>query len=215
MDKLLVRKVLYITLFAQDWNSETNRFDTLCAGQACVGSTGEKSAGTVSTGILEGNGAGVPVAFVGGDTNTKIQRGANSIPSSWTICSITRYSSSSNQKRILSALSNPLGNKNWCHGHLSKSAGTVYYDQGIYDGISYNIDTKTDWVVACGRSLSSTGKDGVIVNGVITRTTWMEKEVPQWESIMILPSLALDNSRDYTYGILSYQTKISFWPRLV
>jgi len=94
-EDLLQRNLPYFTSLAKDWNSETQRFDSLCAGQKCAGNTGAKSDGTVTSGIVNGHGAGVPVAFIGGDGFAKMQWGANSIPSSYTVCSVTRYSTGS------------------------------------------------------------------------------------------------------------------------
>ena len=115
MYMLLWRNRPYITSLATDWNEETQRFDSLCAGQTCEGnSTGYATAGTVSRGTINGNGAGAPVTYVGGCDFVEMQWGAQSISTSFTICSVTRYSGGGgSQKVILSSRSNPLGHWNW------------------------------------------------------------------------------------------------------
>jgi hypothetical protein len=62
------------------------------------GRVGRLQAGAVSVGSEIGNGAGRPVPYVGGTTGTQILWGAASIPSTFTICSITRYSGATKQK---------------------------------------------------------------------------------------------------------------------
>ena len=67
--------------------------------QTCAGNTGARSAGTVTTGTVAGNGAATPVAFVGGTTSTRtLQWGAISIANAFTICSVTRYSGATKRK---------------------------------------------------------------------------------------------------------------------
>jgi len=123
---LLLREKPYIVSDAADWNTVTQRFDSKCVVQTCAGNTGARSAGTVTTGIASGNGAGALVAFVGGTTSTKSQWGAGSIPGAFTICSVTRYSGATKQ-RILSAWQNPAGDLNWLHGHWGARAGSKFY----------------------------------------------------------------------------------------
>ena len=71
--------------------------------QTCAGNTGAKTAAIVTKDTIAGNCAAALVALVGGTTSTKMQWGANSIPSAFTICSVTRYSGLTKQ-RILGSL---------------------------------------------------------------------------------------------------------------
>jgi len=118
----------------------------------------------VDVGLVTGNGAAAPVAFVGGGTTAKMQWGVGSIPATFTICSITRYSGAIKQ-RILNCRGNPLGvSLNWLHGHWTQRAGATYYN-GV-GNIDYMITPDTDWVVACGRNVNS--GDSTIVNAITT-----------------------------------------------
>jgi hypothetical protein len=71
--ELLSSNKPYIVSDAADWNVTTERFDNTCDGQVCAGNTGYKETGVVTTGTVEGNGAAVPVTFVGGNTATRMQ----------------------------------------------------------------------------------------------------------------------------------------------
>ena len=171
MDEMLRRNKPYITSLAKDWNVATKRFDSLCAGQACEGDTGALAEGTASTGFVSNNGAGASVQFVGGTQQTKMQWGAGSIPTQFTICSVVRYVGPQLQ-RILTGYYNPLGYINWLHGHHAGDAGSVMYGHAPAEneqGYLYSIAIKTNWVVACGRNLVEQGAVGAIVNGVETR----------------------------------------------
>ena len=106
---MLLRQKPYIVSDAADWNVATSRFDSQCGVTTCTGNTGTREAGNVVTGTETGNGAGGQVAFVSGDTATRLQWGGGSIPAAFTICSVTRYSGSTRQ-RILGCIGNPAGN---------------------------------------------------------------------------------------------------------
>ena len=114
----------YLVATAEGWNSSQGRFMDL-SGNGRVGTLG---AGAVSVGSVTGNGAGRPVPYVGGTTGTQISWGAASIPSTFTICSITRYSGTA-KARILQCRES-----NWLHGHHGGggNAGGTYY--GIFIG---------------------------------------------------------------------------------
>jgi hypothetical protein len=99
---------------------------------------------------------------VGGTTSTKILWGDLSIPSTFTICSITRYSGAAKQ-RILACT-----NRNWLHGHHTGRAGATFYDKDI--NLQYTITPNTNWVVACGRNVVGSSQVGTIINGVSTST---------------------------------------------
>jgi hypothetical protein len=78
----------YLMASAESWDSSQQRFMDLSGN----GRVGTLQAGAVSVGSVTGNGAGWTLPYVGGTTGTQISWGAASIPSTFTICSITRYS---------------------------------------------------------------------------------------------------------------------------
>jgi len=116
--------------------------------------------------MVEGNGAVMSVAFVAGNTGTRIQWGAGSIPAQFTVCSVTRYSGTA-RGRILNAFINPSGNLNWLHGHHGNNAGVNYYDGWFHVNSPLSFPVKTDWVAMCGSNLNVASSPGIVANGII------------------------------------------------
>ncbi len=54
------------------------------------------------------------------------------------------------------------------HGHWEEHAGATWYDDEQCGKLRHTISAKTDWVVACGRNVETSGSDGTIINGVTT-----------------------------------------------
>jgi hypothetical protein len=148
----------YLMASAESWNPSQQRFMDLSGN----GRAGTLQAGAVSVGNVTGNGADRPVPYVGGTTGTQISWGAASIPSTFTICSITRYSGATKQ-RVLQCR-----DRNWLHGHHGNKAGATYYEGP--GELTYTISPNTNWVVACGRNIQTPGSAGTIINGVVTST---------------------------------------------
>ena len=119
--------------------------------QTCAGNTGARSAGTVTTGTVSGNGASVPVTFVGGDINSQMEWGNGAIPNAYTVCSVTRYSGTRNM-RILTGYSSSTGSKfssiDWLHGHVDGKTG-VFYSTQKWHGQLNLLSPVTQWVVGC------------------------------------------------------------------
>lgn len=156
----------YIVSKAVDWNNATGQFDSLCGVEACAGNTGYLESGAVTTGTVPGHGAASPVAFVGGDVNSKMQWGKLSVPVTFTVCSVTRYSGESNG-RILSCLDNPEGNRNWFNGNWAGKAGSTNLGGKF---TMYSITPYSNWAVTCSRNLLQNDTAGVIVNNFQTST---------------------------------------------
>jgi hypothetical protein len=150
----------YLVATASGWNQSGQEFPDLSGN----GRVGRLTAGSASAGSIEGHGAdaGVSIPYVGGSTSTQILWGSLSVPSTFTICSITRYSGAA-KFRILTCTS-----ANWLHGHWSSKAGATFYGHAI--GIDYTITPNTNWVVACGRNVVNSSQVGTIINGVPTST---------------------------------------------
>ncbi len=78
----------YLAATAGSWDQSANMFQDISGNRR----VGRVAAGSTSTGVLAANGAGagISVPFVGGTTSTQILWGQLSVPSTFTICSITR-----------------------------------------------------------------------------------------------------------------------------
>ena len=114
-------------------------------------------AGLLGPGLAElrstGHGATAEVAALSGTTSSQISFGAI-IESSFTVCSVTRYTGGS-KARILNA-----GGANWLHGHYNGLAGVAYYN-GWKTAETDNVSPDTDWVVMCGKNAGF-----IVVNNV-------------------------------------------------
>lgn len=159
LSTVLATSPAYLMTSAEAWDVANNRFTDLSGN----GRHGVLTGGTVTVGSVSANGAGWSIPYVQGTTSSSISWSAGSIPSTFTICSITRYSGAT-RRRILQCTS-----LNWLHGHWNGNAGgTHYHGQGATE--YYSISPNTNWVVVCGRNIWTAGSAGVIANGVVTCT---------------------------------------------
>jgi hypothetical protein len=158
LETILKVNPAYISTSAEAWDSVNNRFRDVSMNVSHGGLT----AGTVTVGTVTGNGASGSIPFVGGTTTTKILWPVGSIPSTFTVCSLTRYTGATSG-RILDCVG-----LNWLHGHWSAYAGSTYYNGP--GNLNYGISPNTDWVVVCGRNIGTAGAISTIVNDVVSST---------------------------------------------
>ena len=108
-----------------------------------------------------GYGAVNAVTYITGTTHTKMLWPESSIPSTFTVCSVTRYHGTARQ-RILSCDFAPTQPLNWLHGHHGGVRGKAYYNvfpaMGAGDGRGLN-----DWLVMCGTNDAGVPTPGNIV----------------------------------------------------
>jgi len=113
----------------------------------------------VTTGAV--GGATAEMVFLEGGTTSGIVFPTGSIPTTFTICSLTRYTGGA-QQRILET-----AEANWLHGHQFGRRGVAYYD-GYVNAV--RTGTLTDWLVMCGKNAATQALtvDGQLVAGSIT-----------------------------------------------
>jgi len=114
----------YLVATADQWDASQTRFEDVSGN----GRHGVLTAGIVSAGTISGNGAQIEVPYIGGGNTTVIEWPASSVPTSFTICSITRYTGSLNHQRVLQCDSDSVDN--WLHGHHGGSPGATWYFNG-------------------------------------------------------------------------------------
>ena len=109
--------------------------------------------GTINISTSSGNGANGQVKSISGSSSTFIEWPANSIPEKFTICSISRYTGTANNKRILTAR-NATSSNDWVHGHKNGKRGVVYYSEyKTNNSPDFNLTgNNTDWVVTCAKN---------------------------------------------------------------
>jgi hypothetical protein len=99
--------------------------------------------------VASGPGFGAPQAidYLVGDETAVITFPEYSIPDQFTICSLSRYGSNDDMKRILLAADD----NNWFHGHALANAGVARYDTWMTNP-SNSVIKKSDWLVMCGQN---------------------------------------------------------------
>ena len=105
------------------------------------------------------------INYISGNTSTVIEWAPNSIPYNSTICSITRYTGSTNNKMILTAR-NATPENDWIHGHQSGKRGIVFHNsEYMVDNTLQITGSVNDWVVTCATTGGS-APNNVYINGV-------------------------------------------------
>jgi len=116
----------------------------------------------VATATASGNGVANAVTFITGTTTTKLLWPENSIPSTYTICSVTRYTGGA-RERILACDGSPSQSGNWLHGHWYSKRGATYY-ANVYATATSNHGVQDDWLVMCGTNAGATFPGNVILD---------------------------------------------------
>ena len=140
---LFTSKPVWGMYFAEDYN---NNLLLDCSGNNRHAST---SSGISKT-INSGNGSTAPINYIYGDTLTSINFPEGSVPSSFTILSLTRYVGE-NYGRILQASATDF---HFIHGHHNIKRGLCYYD-GWKTGEN-STGTLTDWLCCIGTNGTAT-----------------------------------------------------------
>jgi hypothetical protein len=108
-----------------------------------------------------GNGASASVPYFTGTTGSKILWPSGSIPSTFTICSITRYNGTTRQRVIDSTSGEVL------HGHWFDKSGIAYYGGFKTSQSQSTVVGRDDWVVMCGTNSTSVAiQNNILINGV-------------------------------------------------
>jgi hypothetical protein len=123
----------------------------------------------VATAAASGDGAANAVTSIRGTTVTKLLWPENSIPSTFTVCSVTRYTGGT-RGRILNGMDGPSQSKNWVQGHNEMKRGIAYYVGSFFgDPDGWNTLEATrgvldDWLVMCGTNAGATAPGNIIVD---------------------------------------------------
>ena len=140
---------------ADKWNSSTNVLPDIRGwGRDAT------SGGTITKGSGAGNGATSAVAYITGSTASSLTWPSGSIPTNFTICSVTRYTGGTS-RRILN------GTSNWLHGHWNGQRGVCHYDN--WKTNSTGVGTLNNWLVCCGKNSGST-PNNILIDSVASGT---------------------------------------------
>jgi len=111
--------------------------------------------GTVTVVTEAGNGAKSPISYLKGTRDSVYDFGAI-VPETFTICSMSRYTTTTNQGRVLQG-----SPANWLHGHWHRQTGVCHYGHGW--NTPHQNPPNTNWLIMCG---SSDATQAVYENGV-------------------------------------------------
>jgi hypothetical protein len=128
--------------FAEDYNASS---PTILPNYLNDGTRNATLSGTtVSKSTAAGNGAAGAITFISGTTGSIITFPAGSIPNTFTILSLTRYTGATNNRRILQASTN-----NFLHGHWGGNRGVAHYDGWKTPYLTANLN---DWLCMIGKN---------------------------------------------------------------
>jgi hypothetical protein len=142
--------------FANDWS-----------GTTLLDSSGNGRHATTSSGNITktsdiGNGATGVITYISGGTSATITFPTGSIPTNFTILTLTRYSGSTKGRIVVST-----GSGNWLHGHYAGNRGVCHYDS--WKTANSNRGTNTDWVCCIGKNGGAT-PNNILADGVAIGT---------------------------------------------
>jgi len=153
--------------FAEDW-SGTTLLDSSGNGRHAT------TSGTIYSCNLSGNGANAAINYLVGGTTSTITWPSGSIPSTFTILSLTRYNNASaNQQRILQA-----STLNFAHGHINTTGlndinstrGVCFYgDTYKTNSAATSSATKLNWLCTIGKNSGSI-PGNILLDGVASGT---------------------------------------------
>ena len=153
ISNLISSKPPFAAYFAEDFSGNT--IPNYIKNGRDATTTGTITKITDST----GNNFTVPITYITGTTASTITFATGSIPSTFTILSLTRYNGGTRQRILTSKTTG-----DWCHGHKSSLRGYVRY--GVDRSRVAYANFLDNWVCVIGKNVGSS--DGsILVDGVI------------------------------------------------
>ena len=104
------------------------------------------SSGAMLQGLASGRGAQGKVSYLSGTLMTSIEFPAETIPDTFSICSVSRYSNTVSNGQIVTAK-----DRQWFHGHHTGHTGVAYYGRWMTSENDAGVPA-SDWLVMCGQN---------------------------------------------------------------
>jgi len=120
------------------------------------------TSGTITKTIGKGYGASVDIDYITGNTQSKIIWPNGSIPSNFTILSLTRYTGGSRGRILQSSYGN------WLHGHWGGIRGVIYYE-GWKANTNNNIGINNSWLCCISKNGGSK-PNNILFDGIPSGT---------------------------------------------
>jgi hypothetical protein len=122
----------------------------------------------INKNYARGDGAEASIPYINGTTSSTITWPDGSIPTTYTICSITRYTGSANNGRILVNANANQAAVNFLHGHWANKRGVAHYN--AWKTAQTSVGTITDWLVMCGTNGTNGTPGNILRDGTAIGT---------------------------------------------
>jgi hypothetical protein len=152
-------KPLWAGYYAGDYDSSTNTLPEL------LGNTSRDLTSNMLKNITLNNVSATP--YIGGNKESYVIFPENSINSDFTICAITKYTSTieSNNNMILQSINNSDANL-FYHGHYKNKNGVITYNNYEFSKNYISTQPVNSWIVSCAKNTNSTNlTENVLING--------------------------------------------------
>ncbi len=151
-----LNKPLWAGYYAGDYNSTTNVLPEL------LGNTSRNLTSNMLKNITLNNISAIP--YIGGNKESYVIFPENSINSNFTICAITKYTSTieSNNNMILQSINNNDANL-FYHGHYKNKNGVITYNNFEFSKGYPSTEPINSWIITCAKNANSP----TIINNVI------------------------------------------------
>ena len=121
------------------------------------------TAGTVTKSQASGNGVSLSVNYIQGTTSSKVAWPSGT-GNDFTICSITRWTGTSNTERILTSTETSGDCLDWYHGHYDSLRAVARYADDMMTA-EVSSGSGTDWLVMCGTSADNRKPYNILYDG--------------------------------------------------
>ena len=119
--------------------------------------------GSISAANATGFGATAPQHYIYGATSDKLFMPTYSIPTAFTLCTLTRYTGAA-KGRIITA------DFDFFHGHYNSRRGVAFYYTWKTSMSSLPGADDLDWLVMCGKNVENGGPASILADGVPRNT---------------------------------------------
>ncbi|CAE7330059.1 unnamed protein product [Symbiodinium sp. CCMP2592] len=146
--------------------------------------------------VEAGWGADRPVTYLSGDTSSRYRFG-DILKPTYTLCSVTRYTSNDNTNRILET-----NGANWLHGHCCGKPGYTYHDGFLTDEHA-PLSKSLDWLVMCSTNGGKRTYSSAMGN---TTVNIAKKEGKKFSKAMPLMVNEEEHGSKSNYGVMEIIT---------
>lgn len=204
---------------AERWNAQAQVLSDASGNNRNTLTVGTRAGITLQRGTDRGSPNEIP--FLRGTTADQLRFAENSIPQSFTICSVTRYASEGGvQQRVLTADS-----LTWWHGHYLGNRGVASYSSkkrfdangneiaaAVKNTLEENVGISSNWMVMCSKNGGVT-KTNVLVDGVARgESTRSDGDPNEWPGATAQAKIDnMERDRNRNLCINCFQGQESDW----